>query len=213
MTAAHDLFLREFSATGRESMDGISIYSLADLNDQERAKVRQILAEAFRQRDERAPRPLSVIDPAPATRQLLADEVQAHAAGQPAGGFTLACACALLTLTDHTGALDMLEQRVRGNEDLWLCGLAMEGLSRAVPATNASARIADMVRTDPEGRLWLGAADALLQRHGWMLQDPAPVRAAQALALFQALAGPHDAARDAALMEVLAAPVERWPRP
>lgn len=68
MTAAHDLFLREFHATGRESMDGISIYSLADLNDQERAKVRQILAEAFRQRDERAPRPLSFIDPAPSTR-------------------------------------------------------------------------------------------------------------------------------------------------
>lgn len=213
MTAAYDLFLREFNATGRESMEGVSIYNLADLSERERPLVHQLLIKAFQQRNERAPRPLAFIDSTPATRQLLVHEVQAHAANQPVDEFLLACAYALLTLTDHTGALDILERKVRDNDDLWLCGLAMEGLIRSVPATNASARLARMVRIDPEGELRLAAADALLQRHGWMLEDANPARAGQALALFQTLAGAQDADRDAALLKILKTPVEGWPRP
>lgn len=213
MTAAYDLFLREFHATGRDSMEGVSIYSLADLVEQERPLVRQLLVKAFQQRNERAPRPLAFIDPSPAIRQLLEHEVQAQTASQPADEFVLACAYALLTLTDHTGALDILERKVRENNDLWLCGLAMEGLIRSIPATNASARLARMVRIDPQGELRLTASDALLQRHGWMLEDKNPARAAQALVLFQTLVGAQDIDRDAALLKVLKTPVEGWPRP
>lgn len=213
MTAAYDLFLREFNATGQAAMEGVSVYNLADLSQDERPLVHQALLKAFQQRNARAPRPLAFIAPTADTRLLLEQAVQEHTTSQPPNEFVIACAYALLTLADHAGALDLLERKVRDNDDPWLCGLAMEGLIRAVPATNASARLARMVRIDPEGQLRLSSADALLQRHGLMLEDADTTRGAQALALFQALAGPKDANRDAALLKVLKTPVQTWPRP
>lgn len=210
MTAAYDLFLREFHATGRESMEGMSVYHLAQLSEAERPLVHQILITALEQRNARAPRSLAFIAPTHTTRQLLEQALQAHAANtRHADEFVLDCAYALLSLADHIGALDVLTRKVRDDDDLWLCGLAMEGLLRSVPTTDASDRLADIVRTDPRESLRLSAADALLMRHGWRLEDPD--RKAETLALMRAMIGDEPEARDAALLQVLKTPALKWP--
>lgn len=209
MTAAYDLFLREFNATGRESMDGISVYNLADVNEAERQILHDTLLTAFGQRDERAPRPLAFIAPSAGTQQLLAQVVQAQSPQAPAGAFVLNCAYALLSITPHTVALDILEHKARRNDDAWLGGLAMEGLMRAVPATDASQRLAGIVRTEDADAPRLPAADALLMRHGWRLEDPD--RKDETLSLMRAMIGDDTAARDQALQKVLITPPRTWP--
>lgn len=209
MTAAYDLFLREFNATGRESMDGISVYNLANVSEPERQLLHDSLLKAFGQRNDRAPRPLAFIAPTAGTQQLLAQVVQAQSPQEPADEFVLNCAYALLSLSVHTGSLDILERKVRCNDDMWLCGLAMEGLMRSVPATDASHRLAGIVRTEDADAPHLPAADALLMRHGWRLEDPD--RKDETLALMRAMIGDDTAARDKALQKVLGTPPRTWP--
>ena len=209
MTAAYDLFLREFNATGRESMDGMSVYHLTELSEAERPVVEQTLITAFRQRNARTPRSLAFIAPTATTRQRLEQVLQVQATtAEPADAFTLECAYALLSFTDHVGALDVLEHKAREDDDLWLCGLAMEGLLRSVPTTDASERLAGIVRTAHES-LRLSAADAVLMRHGWRLEDPD--RKTETLALLRAMIGDDTAARDGALLKVLRTPPRTWP--
>ena len=210
MTAAYDLFLREFNATGRESMDGMSVYHLAELSEAERPVVEQILITAFEQRNARAPRSLAFMAPSPITRQRLEQALQVQAAAADhADAFVLECAYALLSFTDHVGALDVLEHKAREDDDLWLCGLAMEGLLRSVPTTDASERLANIVRTAHRESLRLSAADAVLMRHGWRLEDPD--RKTETLALLRAMIGDDTAARDSALLKVLRTPPRTWP--
>lgn len=209
MTAAYDLFLREFNATGRESMDGISVYNLAHVNEAERQILHDTLLKAFGQRHDRAPRPLAFIAPTASTQQLLTQVVQAQRTDGPADGFVLNCAYALLSIAPHTGALDILERKARLNDDAWLCGLSMEGLMRSVTTTDASQRLAGIVCTEDADAPRLPAADALLMRHGWRLEDPD--RKDETLALMRAMIGDDTAARDEALLTVINTPPRTWP--
>jgi hypothetical protein len=211
MTAAYDLFLREFNATGRESMDGVSVYNLAHLSEPERLLVHETLLQAFQQRHARAPRPLAFITPNTCTRQLLEEVLQAQAPQETSDEFVLNCAYALLSITVHPAAMDILERKVLANDDPWLCGLAMEGLTRSVPGTDASERLARIVCADATEAPRLGAADALLMRHGWRLEDAQ--RKVETLTLMRAMIGGDAAAQDAALLKVLKTPVQTWPRP
>lgn len=211
MTDAYDLFLSEFDATGQAARDGVSVYNLAHLSEPERLQVHDTLIQAFRQRHARVPRPLAFIAPTTATQRLLEEVVQAQPPHEPPDEFVLNCAYALLSISGHPAAMELLERQVLAHDDPWSCGLAMEGLTRAVPSANASERLARIVCLGVPEAPRLGAADALLIRHGWRLEDPQ--RKEETLALMRAMIGEDATARDAALLTVLKAPVQRWPRP
>lgn len=210
MTAAYDLFVKELTATGRDRLDGLSIYNLADLSESERPAVRQALTEAFARRDARVPRALAFVAPDEHTRALLQSVVQTWVPGQEPELFVVDCAAALLTLIHDGQALDLLVQQARECTDLWQRSLAEEGLTRATPATPASARLAKMIRDQPSGDRALSWADALLQRHGWFVEDPATQE--EAVDLLNSLTEGDAKQRDAALLKVLQAPVVTWPR-
>lgn len=211
MTDAYDLFLREFNATGPESMDGVSVYNLVHLSEPERLLVHDTLIQAFRQRHARAPRPLAFIAATTGTQRLLEEAVQAQAPHDTPSEFVLNCTYALLSISGFPAAMELVERQVLAHDDPCLCGLAMEGLARAIPGANASERLARIVCLDAPEAPRLDAADALLIRHGWRLEDPQ--RKAETLALMRAMIGEDATARDAALLTVLKAPVQRWPRP
>ena len=212
MTAAYDLFVRELQAQGRERLDGLSLGNLLQLPPDEHAKVIKLLTHQVAQRDPRVPIALAVVAPQPATVALLRGAAPLPWTGPGAPDhFALEAAAAVGVLENAPDALDLLEQALTQSNDLWAQGIATDGLRRATPASDASARLARLVRgLDDEDRR-LDAADTLLQRHGWRLEDAA--QKAETLALMRAMVGSDAAARDAALVKVLKAPVKRWPQP
>jgi len=210
MTHAYNNFLQEFNATGRERMDGLSYYSLKDLNAQERPQVRQMLMTAFQQRDERIPQALAFLEPVDATRQLLAHEINNAGRTEPFDLFAVYCAAALLTFVSDDQALDFLEQVVQQSKDMWTRGTAEEGFARATPTCNASERLARMIFKAPAGNAAVTLAGALLERHGWFIEDPNTQD--ETIKLLNVLTEGDEAQRLAGLKKVLKAPVVKWPR-
>ncbi|HIV71268.1 MAG TPA: hypothetical protein H9903_10080 [Candidatus Aquabacterium excrementipullorum] len=184
MTAAYDLFVRELGATGREYGDGFSFIDPLLLTPDEHAKVRDALRACIGRQEARAPKTLAVIDSGPDTVALLQTLFRASqgAAAAPSE-FEIAVADALVYLVDTPEALDLLERTAMGDGGMWITGAAMEGLITAHERSNASARLARLVRTQ---------------------QD-------EALALLDDLMSGDAALRDAALLKVLKAPVHHWP--
>ncbi len=212
MTAAYDLFVRELQAQGRERLDGLSLGNLRQLTPDEHTKVLAALTQAIALRDSRAPIALAVLEPTPATVAVLRTAAPLPAAGTAAPDhFTLECAAAIGVLEVAPDALDLLEQTFRTTDDTWSRGIATDGLRRAHTGSDASARLARLVRTQQDEELKLDAADTLLLRHGWRLEDAQ--RKAETLTLMRAMIGGDTAARDAALLKVLKTPVQGWPRP
>lgn len=211
MTAAYDLFVRELHATGREYVDGFSAGNLRQLTPDEHVKVREALHDCLARREPRAPIALVILEPEDATLALLCSLLPASTS--PAtrhDEFELEVAAAAVVLDGIPLALDMLEQQMRRHDDSWKDGLAAQGLRRAHPRSDASARLARILRDGGSDDVLLDAADALLQRHGWQLEDAA--RKAETLQLMRAMIGADTAQRDAALLKVLKAPVQPWPR-
>ncbi len=213
MTAAYDLFVRELHATGREYTDGFSGGNLLQLTPDERLLVRQALHECLARREPRAPIALVLLDRTDQTRATLQAllPVQTGPSVQH-DDFDLEVAAAIVVLADVPVALDMLERQIKQRDSLWRSGLAEQGLRRAHPRSDASARLARILRNGGgEQDLLIGAADALLQRHGWQLEDPNPARQADTVQLMRAMIGADAAQRDAALLKVLKTPVKPWP--
>ncbi len=212
MTAAYDLFVRELTATGREYMDGFSTGNLLQLTPDEQVKVRQALRDCLTRRDPRAPIALVLLDRNDQTLALLQSLLPAKTSPTTThDDFDLEVAAAIVVLSGVPVALDMLEHALKQRDSMWRSGLAEEGLRRAHPRSDASARLARVLRSGGEEDLLIGCADALLQRHGWQLEDPIPARQAETVQLMRTLIGSDAAQRDAALLKVLKAPVQPWP--
>lgn len=210
MTDAYDLFTRELHAQGRERMDGFSLGNLARLTATERSEVRQHLEQCLLQGDERAPIALVVLDPSPDTEARLASLMKLpRADGLEADNFTVEVAAALAVMGPEPQAMDLLDDVLSSGADIWRRGIAREGMRRAHANSDASARLARQIRSADQLNHRLDCADALLQRHGWKLEDPA--RADETLQLLRDLAGADAGRRDAALLLVLKAPIQPWP--
>ncbi|RRS04355.1 hypothetical protein EIP75_10705 [Aquabacterium soli] len=211
MTAAYDLFIKELQADGRERLEGFSTGSFARLTPDERTKVRQALVGLVAQHDMRAPLPLAVLSPEPDTVALLEPLAPAAATAAQATDFELQVLAALALLTGKPLVLDALEGVFTKATDNWKRGIAMDGLRWAQPASDASPRLARLVRSMDDEDLRADAADTLLQRHGWYLTDAATQ--AEALQLLRALVDGDAAQRDGALVKVLKAPIKPLARP
>lgn len=209
MTAAYDLFLRELHATGREYGDGFSFIDPQQLTAEERVKTRDALRACIGRQEARAPKTLAVVDPGLDTVALLQALFQASAGAVAPGDFDIAVAGALAYLVDSPPALDLLERTAVGGGGMWIRGAAMEGLIIAHESSNASARLARLVRAQSDEDVLQLCADGLLQRHGWHIEDEATQD--EALALLDDMMSGDAARRDAALLAVLKAPVRRWP--
>ncbi|MFY1825981.1 hypothetical protein ACN47A_08720 [Myxococcus fulvus] len=210
MTAAHELFLREVDAQGRERADGFSLGNLRHLSPEEHLQVLATLTRLLGEREARAPIALAVLSPTPATIALL------HGAlplpwkpGVRPDDFDLEVASALGVLAGEPMALDLLEDTVVRIEDMWARGIATEGLRRASPSSDASARLARLIRTRPRESMLLDAAEMLMTRHGLWAYDLTHTE--ERLTLLRALTGDDDTAREGALRRVLSAPVKQWP--
>jgi len=210
MTHAYNNFVQEFNATGRERMDGLSFYSLQDLDAQERPQVVQMLMTAFKQRDERTPRALAFLEPVDATRLLLAHEINNAGRAEPFDLFAVNCAAALVSFVNDNPTLDYLEQVVQKSTDLWTIGTAEGGLARSTSACNASERLARMIFNAPAGNAAVNLAGTLLERHGWFIEEPNTQD--ETITLLNLLTEGDAAQRSAALSKVLKAPVVKWPR-
>ncbi|MCP3166303.1 hypothetical protein [Myxococcus qinghaiensis] len=210
MTAAYELFKREVDAQGRERLDGFSLGNLRQLGPDEKVQVRATLTRLLSQREVRAPVALAVLDPTPATVTLLREAVPLpwRPGGVPTY-FELEAAAALVVLVDEPMALDLLEGTVARLEDQWAKGIASEGLRRALPSSDASARLARLLCERPRDSVRLDAAEMLMARHGLWVHDPE--RRQEQVALLDALVGDDVAARDAALRRVLSEPIKAWP--
>lgn len=212
MTAAYDLFVRELHATGREYTDGFSGGNLLQLTPDEHLKVRQALHECLARREPRAPIALVLLDRNEQTRATLQALLPSQTSPTTQhDDFDLEVAAAIVVLADVPLALDMLEHQIKERDSLWRSGLAEQGLRRAHPGSDASARLARILRQGGGQDLLIGCADALLQRHGWQLEDPNPARQAETVQLMRAMIGGDAAQRDAALLKVLKAAVTPWP--
>lgn len=209
MTAAYDLFVRELGATGREFGDGFSLIVPAELTPDERVKIRDALRTCIARQEERAPKPLALVDPGPDTLALFQTLFQAAARATSPSAFDIAVAGALAYLVDAPEALDLLERTAVGGGGMWITGAAMEGLITAHVSSNASARLAKLVRTQTNEDTLQLCADGLLQRHGLRLWNAGTHD--QALALLNEMMSGDAAARDAALLKVLKTPVRQWP--
>ena len=230
MTAAYDLFVRELQAQGRERLDGLSLGNLLQLPPDEHALVVAQLEQGLARRDPRVPIALAVMEPGASTVALLRAAAplsgpgpapapaSASAPGLALGPgqasatadhFVLEVAAALGVLEGAPDALNLLEQALRSATEPWARGIATDGLRRALPTSDASARLGRMLRTLESEDLRIEAADTLLQRHGWRIEDVS--RKAETLQLMRALIGADGAGRDAALVKVLKTPVKSWP--
>lgn len=209
MTAAYDRFVKQLTAQGRERLDGLSTRAFAHLTVDERTHLREALLDLLSQQDSRAPVPLAVLSPGADTQALLASLVPSAATAAQATDFELQVLAALAVLTGKPPVLDALEGVFTQATDHWKRGIAMDGLRWALPASDASARLARLVRTMDDEDLRADAADTLLQRHGWYLTDTTQV---EALQLLRALVDGDAAQRDAALVKVLKTPVKPVPR-
>ena len=134
---------------------------------------------------------------------------QAISGATPPSAFDIAVAGALAYMVDAPPALDLLERTAVGGGGMWITGGAMEGLITAHDSSNASARLAKLVRTQTNEDTLQLCADGLLQRHGFRLWNAGTHD--QALALLNDMMSGDAAARDAALLKVLKTPVRRWP--
>lgn len=211
MTAAYDLFIKQLKADGRERLEGFSTSTFGQLAPDERTKVRQALVSLVGQRDMRAPLPLAVLSPEPDTLALLEPLEPAAATAAQAADFELQVLAALALLAGQPPVLDALEGVFTKATDNWKRGIAMDGLRWALPASDASPRLARLVRAMDDEDLRSDAADTLLQRHGWYLTDAATQ--VEALDLLRALVDGEPAQRDAALVKVLKTPVKPLARP
>lgn len=211
MTAAYDLFIKQLKADGRERLEGFSTHQFGQLTADEHTKVRQALVSLVAQRDMRAPLPLAVLSPEPDTLALLEPLAPAAATAAQASDFELQVLAALALLAGQPPVLDALEGVFTKATDNWKRGIAMDGLRWAQPASDASPRLARLVRAMDDEDLRSDAADTLLQRHGWYLTDAATQ--VEALDLLRALVDGEPAQRDAALLKVLKTPVKPLARP
>jgi hypothetical protein len=210
MTAAYELFLREVDAQGRERADGFSLGNLRHLTPEEHLQVLATLTRLLSEREERAPVALALLAPTPATVTLLREALPLPwKPGARREYFDLEVASALGVLTGEPLALDLLEDTVARSQDQWAKGIATEGLRRASPSSDASARLARLIRTRPRESMLLDAAEMLMTRHGLWAYDLAHQE--ERLTLLRALTEDDDAARDEALGRILAAPVKPWP--
>ncbi|MFY2558135.1 hypothetical protein ACN469_10925 [Corallococcus terminator] len=210
MTAAYELFMREVDAQGRERLDGFSLGNLRHLGPDEQVQVFATLTRLLSQREVRAPVALAVLAPTQATIGLLREALPLPwKPGVTPTYFDLEVAAALGVLVNEPMALDLLEGSVARLEDQWAKGIASEGLRRALPSSDASARLVRLIRERPRDSMRLDAAEMLMARHGLWVHDP--VRRQEQLALLDALVGDDVAARDAALLRVLGEPVKAWP--
>ena len=218
MTAAYDLFVRELQAQGRERLDGLSLGNLLQLPPDEHALVVAQLEQGLARRDPRVPIALAVMEPGASTVALLRAAAPLSGPGPaPAPASASAPGLALgpgqaSATADHfvlevAAALAVLA--LRSATEPWARGIATDGLRRALPTSDASARLGRMLRTLESEDLRIEAADTLLQRHGWRIEDAA--RKAETLQLMRALIGADGAGRDAALVKVLKTPVKSWP--
>lgn len=208
MTAAYDLFVRELNSKGCEYGDGFSFINPLELTPEERLKVRAALRVCIDRQEERAPKALALIDPGEETLTLLKSLFHSASHGPSPSEFDIAVAGALAYLADAPAALDLLERTAVGDGGMWITGAAMEGLVTAHVSSNASARLARLVRTQKdESKLQL-CAYGLLQRHGWRIGEETQD---EALDLLDDMMSGDAAIRDAALLKVLKAPVSRWP--
>jgi hypothetical protein len=210
MTAAYDLFIKQLQAEGRERLEGFSTANFGQLTEDERARVRQALVNLVARRDMRAPLPLAVLSPEADTQALLEPLAPSAATAPQADDFELQVLSALAVLTGKASVLDALEGVFTKASDNWKRGIAMDGLRWALPASDASPRLAKLVRAMDDEDLRADAADTLLQRHGWYLTDAATQ--VEALHLLRALIDGDAAQRDAALVKVLKTPVKPVPR-
>lgn len=210
MTAAFDLFVRELQAQGRERLEGLSLGNLLQLPPDEHTQVVALLKQALAQRDPRVPIALAVVEPGPATVALLrAAAPLPWPAGKAPDHFVLEVAAAVGVLEVAPDALDLLDTTLQTSSEPWARGIATDGLRRALPASDASARLGRMLRSLSDEDLKIEVADTLLQRHGWRVEETA--RKAETLQLMRALIGADAAARDATLVKVLKTPVKAWP--
>ncbi|MFZ5528359.1 MAG: hypothetical protein ACOZE7_17025 [Pseudomonadota bacterium] len=210
MTAAYDLFIKQLKAEGRERLEGFSTSNFRQLTADERNKARQALVDLIAQHDMRAPVPLSVLSPEGDTLALLEPLAPAAATAAQATDFELQVLAALALLSGKPLVLDALEGVFTKATDNWKRGIAMDGLRWALPASDASPRLARLVRAMDDEDLRADAADTLLQRHGWYLTDAATQ--VEALQLLRALVDGDAPQRDAALVKVLKTPVKPLPR-
>lgn len=211
MTAAYALFAAQMAAQGRERFDGLSTEGFAQFTAQERLQVHQALIDLLAQRDMRAPLPLAVLSPEPGTQALLEPLAPPAATAAQATDFELQVLAALALITGKPLILDALEGAFTKATDNWKRGIAMDGLRWALPTSDASARLARLVRSMDDEDLRADAADTLLQRHGWYLTDAATQ--VEALQLLRALVDGDAAQRDVALVKVLKTPVKPLARP
>lgn len=209
MTAAYDLFVQELKSTGREYADGFSIGNLLRLTPEERVKTIDALRACIDREEERAPKPLALLDPSQDTLTLLQNLFQAGSRSSSPSEFDIAVADALAYLVDVPKALDLLERTAVGRGGMWLTGMAMQGLITAHESSNASARLARLVRAQTDEDVRQLCADGFLQRHGFRLWNNATHE--QALALLNGLMSADASTRDAALLTVLKVPVRKWP--
>lgn len=211
MTAAYDLFIKQLRADGRERLEGFSTGSFGQLTPDERTKVRQALVDLVARHDMRAPLPLAVLSSEPGTQALLEPLAPPAATAAQATDFELQVLAALALITGKPLVLDALEGAFTKATDNWKRGIAMDGLRWALPTSDASARLARLVRSMDDEDLRADAADTLLQRHGWYLTDAATQ--VEALQLLRALVDGDAAQRDVALVKVLKTPVKPLARP
>ncbi|GEN10399.1 hypothetical protein SAMN05443572_1101 [Myxococcus fulvus] len=210
MTAAYELFLREVDAHGRERADGFSLGNLRHLTMEEHIQVLATLTRLLSEREDRAPVALAILAPTPETLTLLRKALPLPwKPGVRPEYFDLEVASALGVLTGEPMALDLLEDTVARIQDQWAKGIATEGLRRASPSSDASARLARLIRARPRESMLLDAAEMLMTRHGLWAYDLTHTE--ERLTLLRALTGDDDTARDEALRRVLSAPVKPWP--
>lgn len=175
----------------------------------ERARTRDALCDCIARQQERAPKPLALLDPSADTLALFQTLFRAAANKASPSEFDIAVAGALAYLVDAPAVLDLLEHASVGDGGMWITGAAMDGLITAHACSNASARLARLVRMQvTEHKLQL-CAYGLLQRHGWHIGNAG--KQEETLLLLDDLMSDDASARDAALLKVLKAPVHQWP--
>jgi hypothetical protein len=210
MSKAYDLFIQEFTSTGRERMEGISYYNLKNLDEHERPEVLQMLMSAFKQKDERIPIALAFVEPVDAIRTLLTDEINSASRAEPFDLFAVNCAAALVSFVNDDQALDYLEQVAQESKDLWTRSTAEQGLQRSTDACNASERLGRMILKAPAGNTAVTLAGTLLERHGWLIEDPNTQE--ETITLLNVLTEGSSEQRREGISKVLKAPFMKWPR-